>query len=163
MASLGLDRVGVETLRGVGPQLAIKLKKLGLYSLQDLLFHLPLRYIDRTQITPIGGVQPQSEVVIEGEIRASDLVFGRRRSLVCRLQDNSGTTTLRFFHFSRAQQERLKAGALIRCFGEARRGKSGIEFYHPEYQHLDKDHPKSLDDALTPVYPATEGSNSNSY
>jgi len=55
MASLGLDRVGVETLRGVGPQLAIKLKKLGLYSLQDLLFHLPLRYIDRTQITPIGG------------------------------------------------------------------------------------------------------------
>ena len=157
MASLGLDRVGVETLRGVGPQLAIKLKKLGLYSLQDLLFHLPLRYIDRTQITPIGGVQPQSEVVIEGEIRASDVVFGRRRSLVCRLQDNSGTTTLRFFHFSRAQQERLKAGTLIRCFGEARRGKSGIEFYHPEYQHLDKDHPKSLDDTLTAVYPATEG------
>ncbi|MDB3967488.1 ATP-dependent DNA helicase RecG, partial [Porticoccaceae bacterium] len=103
MSEVSLDRLSVETLSGVGPALATKLKKLGLYSLQDLLFHLPLRYIDRTQISPIGGIQPMTEVVIEGEIRASDVVFGRRRSLVCRLQDHSGVVTLRFFHFNRAQ------------------------------------------------------------
>ena len=80
------------------------------------MFHLPLRYIDRTKITAIGGIQPQTEVVIEGEVRASDVVFGRRRSLVCRLQDNTGTTTLRFFHFNKAQQDRLKVGARLRCF-----------------------------------------------
>jgi ATP-dependent DNA helicase RecG len=141
----------------VGPQLATKLKKLGLYSIQDLLFHLPLRYIDRTQITPIGGIQPMTEVVIEGEVRASDVVFGRRRSLVCRLQDHTGVVTLRFFHFNRAQQERLKPGTTLRCFGEVRRGKSGVELYHPEYQYLDQANPPQLEDKLTPIYPATEG------
>ncbi len=85
MPKSSLDRLTIETLRGVGPQLAIKLQKIGLYKIQDLLFHLPLRYIDRTQITPIGAVQPQTEVVIEGEVRACDTVFGRRRSLVCRI------------------------------------------------------------------------------
>ena len=157
MSEVSLDRLSVETLSGVGPALATKLKKLGLYSLQDLLFHLPLRYIDRTQISPIGGIQPMTEVVIEGEIRASDVVFGRRRSLVCRLQDHSGVVTLRFFHFNRAQQERLKPGSKLRCFGEVRRGKSGLELYHPEYQYLDTPNPAELEDTLTPIYPATEG------
>ncbi len=157
MNAQSLDNASIDNLRGVGPQLSLKLNKLSLYSIQDLLFHLPLRYIDRTKITPIGGVQPQTEVVIEGEVRASDVVFGRRRSLVCRIQDNTGTTTLRFFHFNKAQQERLKVGARLRCFGEARRGVSGVEFYHPEYQHIDTNQPQQLEDTLTPIYPATEG------
>ena len=157
MSEVGLDRQSVETLNGVGPALASKLHKLGLFSLQDLLFHLPLRYIDRTQITPIGGIHPMTEVVIEGEVRASDVVFGRRRSLVCRVQDHSGVVTLRFFHFNRAQQERLKPGVKLRCFGEVRRGKSGLELYHPEYQYLDTANPAGLEDTLTPIYPATEG------
>jgi ATP-dependent DNA helicase RecG len=157
MSETALDRRSVGTLHGVGPQLAAKLKKLGLYSIQDLLFHLPLRYIDRTQITPIGGIQPMTEVVIEGEVRASDVVFGRRRSLVCRFQDHTGVVTLRFFHFNRAQQERLKPGTTLRCFGEVRRGKSGVELYHPEYQYLDQANPPQLEDKLTPIYPATEG------
>ena len=157
MSETSLDRVSVEALHRVGPHLATKLKKLGLYSIQDLLFHLPLRYIDRTQIMPIGGIQPMTEVVIEGEVRASDIVFGRRRSLVCRIQDHSGVVTLRFFHFNRAQQERLKPGTKLRCFGEVRRGKSGIELYHPEYQTLDQANPLALEDNLTPIYPATEG------
>lgn len=152
-----LDTLSIKSLKGVGPQLAMKLNKIGLYSIQDLLFHLPLRYIDRTKITPIGGIQPRTEVVIEGEVRASDIVFGRRRSLVCRLQDQTGTTTLRFFHFNKAQQQKLKPGAYLRCFGEARRGATGIEFYHPEYQYIDANNRRQLENSLTPIYPATEG------
>ena len=155
MSTQYLDTLSIKSLKGVGPQLAMKLSKIGLYSVQDLLFHLPLRYIDRTKITPIGGIQPRTEVVIEGEVRASDIVFSRRRSLVCRLQDQTGTTTLRFFHFNKAQQLKLKPGAYLRCFGEARRGSTGIEFYHPEYQYIDNN--KQLENALTPIYPATEG------
>jgi ATP-dependent DNA helicase RecG len=109
-----------ENFEGLGRNYSKKLNKLGLKSLQDLVFHLPSRYIDRTKITPIGSLQPQTDVVLEGEIRASEVVFGRRRSLVCKLQDGTGTTVLRFFHFSRAQQERLKPGAKLRCFGEVR-------------------------------------------
>ena len=157
MASTSLHAVAINELRGIGPQLSQKLSKLGLNSVQDLLFHLPLRYIDRTKITPIGSLQPQTDVVLEGKIRASEVVFGRRRSLVCKLQDGTGTTVLRFFHFSRAQQERLKPGAKLRCFGEVRPGKFGLELYHPEYQHLDVTNPPDLQDTLTPIYPLTEG------
>ena len=152
-----LHSISVDKLRGVGPQLSGKLQKLGLHSIQDLLFHLPLRYIDRTKITAIGGIQPLTEVVIEGEIKASDVVFGRRRSLVCRIQDHSGTITLRFFHFNQAQQQSLQAGTKLRCFGEVRRGKAGLEMYHPEYQHLNQSKPQALAETLTPIYPATEG------
>jgi ATP-dependent DNA helicase RecG len=149
--------MAIKELRGVGPQLSQKLSKLGINNLQDLLFHLPLRYIDRTKTTPIGSLQPLTDVVLEGQIRASDLVFGRRRSLVCKLQDNTGTTVLRFFHFSRAQQDRLIVGAKLRCYGEVRQGKYGLELYHPEYQHLDNNNPPNLEQTLTPVYPLTEG------
>jgi ATP-dependent DNA helicase RecG len=157
MPSTSLDTLAIKELRGIGPQLSQKLSKLGLNNLQDLLFHLPLRYIDRTKITPIGSLQPLTDVVLEGEIRACDVVFGRRRSLVCKLQDDTGTTVLRFFHFSRAQQNRLKPGAKLRCFGEVRQGKFGLELYHPEYQYLDSNNPSQLEDTLTPVYPLTEG------
>jgi ATP-dependent DNA helicase RecG len=157
MSDTSLEAMAIKELRGVGPQLSQKLSKLGINNLQDLLFHLPLRYIDRTKTTPIGSLQPLTDVVLEGQIRASDLVFGRRRSLVCKLQDNTGTTVLRFFHFSRAQQDRLIVGAKLRCYGEVRQGKFGLELYHPEYQHLDNNNPPNLEQTLTPVYPLTEG------
>ena len=157
MSDMSLEAMAIKELRGVGPQLSQKLSKLGINNLQDLLFHLPLRYIDRTKITPIGSLQPLTDVVLEGQIRASDVVFGRRRSLVCKLQDNTGTTVLRFFHFSRAQQDRLIVGAKLRCYGEVRQGKYGLELYHPEYQHLDNNNPPNLEQTLTPVYPLTEG------
>jgi ATP-dependent DNA helicase RecG len=102
-------------------------------------------------------VQPLTEVVIEGEVRGSDVVFGRRRSLVCRVQDHSGLMTLRFFHFNQAQQQSLQTGTKLRCFGEVRRGKSGLEMYHPEYQLLNQAQPPALAETLTPIYPATEG------
>lgn len=151
-----LDTVALERLKGVGPKLAAKLQGLGLQSVQDLLFHLPLRYQDRTRITPIAGLQAQQDAVIEGEIRAADVVYGRRRSLVCRLQDGTGTITLRFFHFSQQQKTQLTPGTVLRCYGEPRRGASGLELYHPEYRRLDGQDTE-LADTLTPVYPSTEG------
>jgi ATP-dependent DNA helicase RecG len=152
-----LDQISVSTLKGVGPRLQEKLAQLSIHTVQDLLFHLPLRYQDRTRITPIGAVRLGSDVVIEGKVLAADIVFGRRRSLVCRLQDGSGTTTLRFFHFSGAQKQQLCPGARLRCFGEARRGSAGLEFYHPEYQIITGDDAVAVEERLTPVYPSSEG------
>jgi ATP-dependent DNA helicase RecG len=151
-----LDQISVLDLKGVGPALANKLAALGIQSIQDLLFHLPLRYQDRTRITPIGALQVGSDAVIEGEVKAADIVFGKRRSLVCRLQDGSGTVTLRFFHFSASQKINFRPGTRLRCFGEARRGSSGLELYHPEYKTLG-DKPLPVEQSLTPIYPSTEG------
>lgn len=152
-----LAELPVTELKGVGAHLAQKLEKLGIFSCQDLLLHLPLRYEDRTRIAPIGSLKPMVSTLIEGEVRGADVVFGRRRSLMVKVQDLTGLVTLRFFHFSKAQQVQFTAGRKIRCFGEVRRGSAGLELYHPEYQWLDGSQPPTVEEYLTPVYPVTDG------
>jgi ATP-dependent DNA helicase RecG len=141
--------------------MAEKLSLLGIEHIHDLLFHLPLRYQDRTRITPIAALQAGSDAVVEGEIRGADVAFGRRRSLVCRLQDGTGTLTLRFFHFSAAQKNSLTVGNRLRCYGEVRRGASGLEVYHPEYRQVSEDLSYPVAECLTPIYPSTAGIGQN--
>ena len=161
LAPLPIEQLPLTDLKGVGPALAEKLQALGITSVLDLLFHLPLRYQDRTRLTPIVALRPGMDVVIEGTIAGNALMFGKRRSLMVKVQDGTGVTTLRFFHFSAAQKNALVTGARIRCYGEARFGKSGVELYHPEYQLLQSAIPPPMEDHLTPVYPATEGLQQN--
>lgn len=151
----------LDKLSGVGPKLSESLARLGLYRITDLLFHLPLRYQDRTRVSPIGSVGFGDEVLIEGRIEAAQVVFGRRRSLVCRIADGSGAMHLRFFHFNRSQQQRLQQGRQVRCFGEARRGPQTLEMIHPECQLVNPDEPTAVAEELTPIYPTTEGLQQN--
>ncbi len=144
-------------LKGVGPKLAGQLEKLQIRSLTDLFFHLPFRYEDRSRVTPIGGVHPMRPAVIQGAIKGSTVLFGKRRSLLVKVQDHTGVVSLRFYHFNAAQKNQLRTGATIRCYGEARRGASGLEFYHPEYRILEDGTDLPLEPSLTPVYPATDG------
>ncbi|QLF93593.1 ATP-dependent DNA helicase RecG [Pseudomonas sp. ABC1] len=152
-----LADIPVTTLKGVGAALAEKLARVGLETLQDVLFHLPLRYQDRTRITPIGALRPGQDAVVEGIVAGADVVMGRRRSLLVRLQDGSGTLSLRFFHFSQAQKEGMKRGSQLRCYGEVRPGATGLEIYHPEYRALQGDESPAVEQTLTPIYPTTEG------
>ena len=152
-----IERLPLTELKGVGPALAEKLQALGMHSVLDLLFHLPLRYQDRTRLTPIGALRPGMDVVIEGTVAGSAILFGRRRSLMVKLQDGTGVVSLRFFHFSAAQKNAMQNGLRLRCYGETRFGQSGVELYHPECQHLQGAVPAPLEDHLTPIYPATEG------
>ncbi len=143
-------------LRGVGPKLAARLQAYGIERVEDLLFHFPLRYQDRTRVTAIGGLVEGSEAVVEGEVRAADVAVGRRRSLLVALQDGTGTLTLRFFHFSNAQKQALRPGVRLRCFGQVRAGPRGPELVHPEYRAVGPE-PAAVEDRLTPIYPTTEG------
>ena len=152
-----LAAVSVTALKGVGAALAEKLARVGLETLQDVLFHLPLRYQDRTRIVPIGELRPGQDAVVEGTVVGADVVMGRRRSLLVRLQDGSGSLSLRFYHFSQAQKEGLKRGTQVRCYGEVRPGSSGLEIYHPEYRALSASEPIAVEQTLTPIYPSTEG------
>ncbi|MFM5804491.1 ATP-dependent DNA helicase RecG [Aeromonas veronii] len=152
-----LDKIPLDSLKGVGSKMQEKLERLGLATVQDLLFHLPLRYEDRTQVWPIGDLPPGLHGAVEGEIQDTQLVMGRRRMMVCRISDGTGTLTLRFFNFTAAQKNSLAAGRLIRCFGEVRPGKYGLEMAHPEYKLLGEEQAGQTEEALTPVYPTTEG------
>ena len=123
---------------------------------EDLLFLLPLRYEDRTRLTPIGALEPGTRAAVEGEVQLTEVAYRGRRQLVSRIADGSGWLTLRFFHFSASQQHGLARGTRLRCFGEARRGPLGLEMVHPEYRRVAGDI-APLDETLTPIYPLTEG------
>jgi len=155
-AAPGIAARPVTALRGVGAALAERLSRLGVTRVADLLFLLPLRYEDRTQITPIGSLLPGVRAAVQGEIQLTEVAYRGRRQLLTRISDGSGMLTLRFFYFSASQQHNLARGVRLRCFGEARRGPLGIEMVHPEYRRLHEDNPP-LDETLTPIYPLTEG------
>jgi len=157
MTPATLAQQPVTALRGVGPALAEALARLGLHTVQDVLFHLPLRYEDRTRVVPVGTVRNGDRAVIEGEIQLAEVVFRKRRTLLVRLTDGTGFVTLRFFHFSAAQQAQLIRGTRLRCFGEVRLGPGGLEIVHPEYRRVLPDTGGAAADSLTPIYPTTEG------
>jgi len=137
--------------------LAQRLQKLGIEKVQDLLFLLPLRYEDRTRITPLGSLRSGDHAVIQAEVQLTEVAYRRRRSLLVSLHDGTGWLTLRMFYFSRSQQAALKPGTLVRAFGEVRRGPSTLEMIHPEYQMLRDPEAAPMEDSLTPIYPSTEG------
>ncbi len=144
-------------LKGVGARTVERLNKLGIHNATELLFHLPLRYEDRTCIRPIGQLQSGDRVLIEGVIQDNEVVSHRRRSLICHLADSSGQISLRFFHFSASQINGLEPGRLLRCFGEVRSGFNQLEMVHPDYQRISEADSGVVDGSLTPVYPTTEG------
>lgn len=153
-----LAQTPISVLKGVGPAMVTKLEKIGLVSLQDLLFHLPLRYEDRTRVTSIRDLLPGVFTNVIGEITNNQIVQGKRRMMVVTVNDGSGFLNLRFFHFSASQKNHLSVGTAIRCYGEINRGHRGFEIVHPEYKQLDQDQPLTpVDETLTPVYPTTDG------
>ena len=151
-----LDSMSPARLKGVGPALEKKLAAIGILTLQDLLFHLPLRYEDRTRVSLAARAQLGEYQQFEGEVTSCEIQFGKRRSLRCSLRDSSGSIALRFFHFSAAQKDSLAVGTQLRVYGEVRRGRSSFEIFHPEYKPLSQVSAE-VPDTLTPIYPTTEG------
>ena len=153
-----LSQIPLKTLKGVGPSLVTKLEKIGLLSVQDLLFHLPLRYEDKTRVTTIRDLLSGTSTNIIGEITDSQITHGKRRMLVVTLNDGTGNIQLCFFSFSASQKNSLSVGRNIRCYGEIKRGPRGFQIVHPEYKSLDDDRVlTSVEETLTPVYPSTDG------
>jgi ATP-dependent DNA helicase RecG len=141
--------------KGVGPKVFSKLESMGLETVEDLLFHFPLRYQDKTRLSCIGELKEGMDAVVRGTIRASGIARGRRPTLIVKVDDGTGLITLRFFHFRRAQAQQLRIGDTITLFGQPRMVGGNTEFAHPEYVVGDRE--PQLEEALTPVYPVTEG------
>jgi ATP-dependent DNA helicase RecG len=139
----------VAMLAGVGAQTANRLQKLGLFLIQDLIFHLPLRYEDRTQIYPIGSLRAGMTVLISGKVEFIDILPRGRKSLICQINDGTGFINLKFFHFTANQHNALKPGTTLVCFAEVRYGFAGLEMINPDGYVTES--------RLTPVYPLTEG------
>lgn len=151
-------KLPVTALGGVGPALVEALARLGLHRVQDLWFHLPLRYEDRTHLTPMADLRPGARVQVVGTVEAVEKGYRYRPQLKVAIGDGvMHTLLLRFFHFNRAQAEQLRPGVRLLCYGEVRQGAGSLEMVHPQYQRLQEDANVVLDERLTPVYPTTEG------
>ncbi len=153
-----LSQVPLSTFKGVGPSLAEKLEKIGLLTAQDMLFHLPLRYEDKTRITTVRDLLVGISTNIIGEVTDNQITHGKRRMMVVTLNDGTGSIQLCFFSFSASQRNSLAVGKNIRCYGEVKRGPRGYQIVHPEYKALDDDRALTpVEETLTPVYPTTDG------
>ena len=158
---MGLNPYGnVTALSGVGPKTQAELRNLGIETCLDLLLHLPIRYQDRSKITPIDQLLVGEEALIEGTIVSTSLSYRGRRSLECIIQDEEKEMTLRFFFFNKNQQAALNQGTWIRAFGATKQWGKSITMIHPEYKTF-RDKPDSPDQKLTPVYSLTKGITQN--
>ncbi|MCH7386177.1 ATP-dependent DNA helicase RecG [Acinetobacter modestus] len=146
----------VQQLQGVGAAAATLLEKLHIFSTDDLLFHLPRDYEDRSTIIPMNQLVVGRSYLLEGEVRSVDFPPGKKKSLAALLQDDFGKVTLRFYHIYKGLTDRIKMGQQLRIFGEVRVGARGLEMYHPEIQMIQQ-HTPLPKTQLTAIYPSTEG------
>ena len=146
----------VTQLKGVGPKLQETLTKLGIFRLLDLLIHLPIRYQDRTKVTPLAELRAGDDCLVDGEIVGSKVTFGRSRGLEVVIHDGHRDLRLRFFHFNKSQQRAFEAGKYVRAFGSIAFIGRHLAMAHPEYQVFDQPPPPPKPE-LVPVYPTTQG------
>jgi ATP-dependent DNA helicase RecG len=151
----------VSTLSGIGSRTAILFEKLGITTISDLLFHLPIRYEDKTRLYHIAELSAGMTAFISGNIEFIDVLPRGRKSLICRISDNTGAIDLRFFHFTARQHNSLKPGTKLSCFGEIRYGYAGLEMVHPDHRIISTDEDVVTEPYLSPVYPLTEGLSQN--
>ncbi len=148
-------------LKGIGEKLLERFAKRSLFSLNDLLFHLPLRYQDKTKVINISHLQVGHSALLAGELIECKVQTVRRAILSCDINDGTGIITARFFHFNPAQAKFLihaaEQGRWITCFAEIKRGRTSLEVIHPDYRIINAHQSIPTDKTLTPVYPSTEG------
>jgi len=152
-----LSQISVETLKGVGAKIAAKLANLSIINLEDLLFHLPSKYQDRSRIHPIGSLIHGQTAQVFGMVEAADILFGKRRSLVCKISDQSGILDIRMFYFSMAQKKQFVRGQYVQCYGQVSYSGRTISMIHPEIKFLKSNDTPQLLDGLLAVYPTTDG------
>ena len=146
----------VHQLQGVGNAAAAMLEKLNIYTTDDLLFHLPRDYEDRSTIIAMNQLIVGRSYLLEGIVKNVDFPPGKRKSMAVLLDDECGKVTLRFYHVYKGITDRAKMGSRLRVFGEVRVGARGLEMYHPELQ-LITEHTPLPQTQLTAIYPATDG------
>ncbi|KJY84114.1 ATP-dependent DNA helicase RecG [Vibrio galatheae] len=152
-----LSAIPLTSLTGVGAKVAEKLTKVGLNSVQDLLFHLPLRYEDRTRIYPIVKLHAGLWAAVQGKVMSVDTLFGKRKMLSVKISDGNGTISLRFFNFTAGMKNNFTEGKTVHAYGEIKRGSYGLEIVHPDYKFYAPNQTTQVEQTLTPVYPTTDG------
>ena len=144
----------VSTIKGVGEKLSTTLSKLGIKTIEDLLFHFPIGYQDRTALKKIAELEPNKDFVVQGVIEKVSQTFVPRKMLLVKIKDNTGHLYLRFFYYFPGLRNVFKEGTLIQVSGSSRLGRFGLETIHPEYEIVKGNEFKPQ---ILAKYPLTKG------
>ena len=144
----------VSTIKGVGEKLSSTLSRLGIKTIEDLLFHFPVGYQDRTTLKKIAELEPNQDFVVQAVIEKVSQTFVPRKMLLVKVKDNTGHLYLRFFYYFPGLRNVFKEGALLQVSGSSRLGRYGLETVHPEYEIV-KDN--EFKPQILAKYPLTKG------
>ena len=144
----------VTTIRGVGEKLSESLQRLGIKTVEDLLFHFPIGYQDRTKLKQIADLLPDEDFVIRGHVEKVSQTFVPRKMLLVKLKDNTGHIYIRFFTIFPGLRSIFKEGVELQISGKGRLGRYGLETIHPEYEVVTN---KDFKPQILPRYSLTKG------
>ena len=147
----------IQYIKGVGPRRAHVLESRNIYTIKDLLYYFPRKYLDRTSIQLIGSIETDMEVNIVGRVKSVNLRKMKRGSfLTATLADHTGSVRLMWFNGSDYIYQSLKAGDLIAVHGKVADYKGNTQIVHPEYDKLNANEISLSTGFVIPVYPLTE-------
>ncbi|PPI87791.1 ATP-dependent DNA helicase RecG [Candidatus Pantoea edessiphila] len=152
-----LNHISIKTLNKVNFLQIKKLAKMGLQTVQDLLFHFPIRYENRTQVCSIKNLVFGTYATVIGKVIKTKIIYNSRRIMSCQITDGSGILTIKFFNFNNKIKNIFIPGYYIVAYGEIKGHKYGIEIIHPEYTAYKIEKNIKIKKVLTPVYSTTEG------
>lgn len=149
------------SIKGVGPRIASLLAKMGMKTIEDLLYLFPQRYDDRRNIRKIATLKKGEVQQVIGDVLAAgeSSLFARRKMYEVVIGDGTGTLTLKWFHYNKRYMKTLyPEGKRFLASGEVKLFGGSREMIHPEMERLEEGEEIS-DDFLKilPVYPLTEG------
>ena len=150
----------VSTLKGVGPKRAAFFALKGIRTILDLLFFTPIRYEDRTTITPIHDVQEGTPVQVQGKVvYGKEERFFRSRKKIFRImiRDEGAGLELLWFHYKNPHLSALAAqGSTLLAYGTVTWNRGRRQMVHPEIAKPPADAPGELL-GFYPVYSGIEG------
>lgn len=147
-------RESVTLLKGVGPKKAEALKKLGISTMEDLVFFLPRSYEDRRNRVDISDAAEDQNSVVTGEVKlvVNDRYRGGRKQMLRLLvEDGTGSMEVVFFN-AKYLQHSFRTGRKYTFFGKVTRNFGKMQMIHPEFSDAD-----GMEDGILPVYPLTKG------
>ena len=152
----------IQYLKGVGPKRALLFSKLGIETLEDLLFFSPFRYEDRTTLKKIAHLQPGEEQTILAEIKAVALVETPRRRMKIidvAVIDETGLLHAKWFN-QPYLKELFRPGERIMLSGKVKTNYYGgyhLEMESPQYEKVDEEETQIHLGRIVPVYHETKG------
>ncbi|MFN4033118.1 MAG: ATP-dependent DNA helicase RecG [Fimbriimonadales bacterium] len=153
----------IQYVKGVGPKLAQVLNKLNIYTLGDLLYHLPRRYEDRRRFRKIAHARAGEAVTVAGKLVTVDNLQVRKGMTLTKayLDDGSGVLELVWYNqpYMKDTLNKLRNSVIV-AYGLIKENPYGLQMETPEWEDLpDGADPDSLlsVNRIVPIYPLTEG------